>query len=188
MTKKKTCVILRTPPWGLDTLSWSHITSLDLLLLHQTSCSHFFFTSVFCFKRVSIRSLHNLSCALQMCDTLSSDLLCSALCWCMQDLSTSSPQHLAHTCTSASHVSFFQILSWMPMLLQIDCQYGSWESLHDPILAKDVSSPFLRQLQSSGRIILLQQNSNLLFGVFLTMLWVLHFPTAQLRHLCSCTS
>ena len=29
----------------------------------------------------------------------------------MQDLSTSSSQHLAHTCTSASHASFFQVLS-----------------------------------------------------------------------------
>ena len=40
---KKTCVILRTLPWGLDTLSWSHISSLDLTLLHLSSCSHFFF-------------------------------------------------------------------------------------------------------------------------------------------------
>ena len=37
-------------------------------------------------------------------------------------------------------------------------------------LQKNVSSPFLRQQQLSGQIILLQQNSNLLFAVFVTML------------------
>ena len=42
--------------------------------------SHCIFTSLFCFKRVSILSSRNLSCVLQMCDTLSSVLLCSALC------------------------------------------------------------------------------------------------------------
>ena len=53
------------------------ISSSSLQLDFFSRC---IFISVFCFKRVSIRSSRNLSCVLQMCDTLSSDLLCSALC------------------------------------------------------------------------------------------------------------
>ena len=48
-----------------------------LLFVSSSRCS---VTSRFCFKRVSILSSYNLSCVLRMCDTLSSNLLCSASC------------------------------------------------------------------------------------------------------------
>ena len=53
------------------------IPSSSLLIDFFSHCN---FTSLFCFKRVSIPPPRNLSCVLQMRDTLSSDLLCSALC------------------------------------------------------------------------------------------------------------
>ena len=64
----------------------------------------------------------------------------------------------------------------MPMLLQTDCQHGSSELLDVPILAKGVSSPFLRQLRSSGHIILLQQKTSLLFAVFRDHVVSVAFP------------
>ena len=53
------------------------ISSSSLLVDFFSRC---IFTSLFCFKRVSILSSRNLSCVLQMCDTLSSDLLCADVC------------------------------------------------------------------------------------------------------------
>ena len=108
---------------------------LDLTLLYLiscffTSCSHFFFTSVCCFKRVTIRSLHNLSCAFQICDTLSLHPLCSVLCCSQLLLHNILHMHFSITCF------ILPILSWMPMLLQNDCQHGSRESFHDPVFAK----------------------------------------------------
>ena len=44
-----------------------------------------------------------------------------------------------HSHVSQHHVfSFFPVLAWMPMLLQTDCRHDSRESLHVPILARDV--------------------------------------------------
>ena len=53
------------------------ISSSSLLIDFFSRC---IFTSLFCFKRVSILSSRNLSCVLRMYDTLSSDLLCSVSC------------------------------------------------------------------------------------------------------------
>ena len=65
--------------------AFSHFfTCLRVLISSSLLLIDFFsrciFTSLFCFKRVSILSSHNLSCVLRMCDSLSSDLLCSASC------------------------------------------------------------------------------------------------------------
>ena len=119
-----------------------------VLISHIFTCLHVLISSssllIDFLSRCS--SLFHLPVARSLLDSVSSDsqsyhrttslvcfgsvTLCHQICFVlhcvnvMQDLSTSSPLRLAHTCTSASHVSFFQVLSWMPMLLQTDCQHG----------------------------------------------------------------
>ena len=117
---------------------------------------------------VSDPALRSLSCVLQVCDTLSSGLLCSNSRLQRQMPSTSSPRRLARTCTSALHVSSVPNLVWMPMPSQIDCRQGSRVSPRIQVLSRDVSSPFFRKFQLSERIILLRQNSSSLTDVFLT--------------------
>ena len=58
----------------------------------------------------------------------------------------------------------------------IDCRLGSRESLRDPILARDVSSPYVRQFQLSGHTGLLRQNASSLNVVFVTIQKGLRFP------------
>ena len=120
------CSRVPSPLCGSLHLISHFFTCLRVLISSSLLLIDFFsrciFSSLFCFKRVSILSSRNLSCVLRMCDTLSSDLLHADVCKICQLLL---PQHLAHTCSSASHASFFQVLSWMPMLLQIDYRHGS---------------------------------------------------------------
>ena len=67
---------------------------------------------------------------------------------------------------------------------QIDCRHGSRESLHVPVLSRDISSPSLLQFQLSRRAILLRQNSSSVTAVFLTMQTESRFP---LRNSTACT-
>ena len=77
-------------------------------------------------------------------------------------------------------------LDWMPMPSPIDCRHGSQESLHVPVLSRDVSSPSLQQFQLSKRIIMNRQNSSSLTVVFLTMEKESCFPTALFHRFCFC--
>ena len=165
ITLAKNCVILRTPPWGLGHFDLiSHFLSVFSFLLH--CCSLTFLTLYLHFFVQYQASLNPI---------IAQPLLCASDVWhfvirsalfsfalmnarFLNFLSTTSLTHMYFSITC-----FIQPSPLMDAHAFADWRHGSWESLHDPVLAKDVSSPFLQQLQLSGRIILLQKNSNLLF-------------------------
>ena len=143
--------------------SWisSRVASSFLCSVSSESQSDHRATSLVCFRCVTL------------CHQICFVLLCADVCKICQLLL----HNILHIHVLQHHnVSFFQVLSWMPMLLQTDCRHGSRETPSLPSLSRGVSSPSLRQFQSSGRIILLQQNSNLLFADVLDHAVSVAFP------------
>ena len=68
---------------------------------------------------------------------------------------------------------------------QTDCRRASRKSLRIPFVSRSVLSPSLRQVQLSGRTVLIWWDSSSLTVVFVTMPKGLRFTTAQPHSLCS---
>ena len=84
--------------------------------------SHCIIISLFCFNNTIAQSL---SCASDVCHfVIRSALFCFVLMYArfVNFFSTTSCTDMYFSIT---HASFFKVLSWMPMLLQIDYRHGS---------------------------------------------------------------
>ena len=124
---------------------WSLCFDLTLLLLisHFSTCLYVLICSSSLL--IDFFSLFHLRIALLLLDSVSSEsqsyhrttslvcfgcvTLCHQICFVLLRVNVCKIRQLLlhyvlHTCTSASHLSFFQVLSWMPMLFAVGL--SSW--------------------------------------------------------------
>ena len=118
---KKTCVILRTLPWGLDTLSWSHISSLDLTIIHLSSCSHFFYiTAGWLLLALHLHLFVLFQASLN--PIIVQPLLCASDVWHFVIKSAL----FCFVLMYARFVNFFSTTSCTYLYFSITCRNGSW--------------------------------------------------------------